>query len=403
MSRRWLAFLMVVLVASPVYGPRLLAQSTLTPVAQGAAQPVLQLWSFGEGVRTGAGTTMTAASQLAVPLGGRFDLSGRRIALHVDGALIHATVSERDSLGAPVRRSLTGITDLRTRIVWRLAGDRLALTAGANLPVGTTGLDGEQARVLQVVGAPALEARVPVLGVGPATTIGLVAAAQRAGWAWAAGAAFERRAQYTPLDRAAVGGTSGFDLDPGDAIHLSMGGDGLVGPHRVSLTAALVLYSDDRLVFGPSGGAGEDASSTSIRLGPLVTAAGSWQVAAPRFRELTLGASLRHRGAFAGENGATVAGSSGQYFDVRTLGVLGPPGRIGIVLGADLLQQTGLPVDRGVIGAGLTGIAGTVGLDFVGDRRAFRPTVRVMAGSLRAGSGTVGITSVAIGGAIHAR
>lgn len=357
--------------------------------------PVLQTWSFGAPVPLDT-VHVRSATQLVVPVQVQTTFRTGWTA-SVTGALARGAIetTAADGTGATGTRRLDGLSDLRVRVTGPLRGDGLLLSLGLNLPTGAVGLDGQQTEALRVLGAPALDARSPVLGVGFGATAGLVAARQLGPWAWAAGAAFERRGSYSPIEATIAGGGSrSTQLDPGDVVHLSLGGDGLVGQHRMGVNLVVDLYGQDAVSIPVSTG---ELARERYQLGPTIGAAWQWQVAGTPFRDLVITASDRYRTAFTGPDGDTVEGSSGNYLDLGASGLLGAPGRRALALGVELRQHTGLSADRGFIGAGLTAVGATAGLVLPTARAEWRPWVRATTGQLRTATLSTTMTGLSVG------
>ena len=177
-------------------GASLQAQGSIAPSAEWRATPVFAMWHFGTAVTQPAGD-LTDVRQVAVPLNTRFQLQ-RRWTVDVGGAVSSSTVSLTTS-GTKRTLSLSGLSDLNVRLTGPLKGDALLLTAGVNIPTGSTELDGDATTVLQTVAAPALAMPVGALGLGFGGTVGVLGAREFGNWALALGASLEQRTEYTPV------------------------------------------------------------------------------------------------------------------------------------------------------------------------------------------------------------
>ena len=213
-----------------------------------------------------------------------------------------------------------------------------------------------------------------------------------AGWAWALGTSYELRGGYRPIE-ALVAGAGKPDLDPGDAVHVSLGTDGLVGPHRMSLTLSGDLYGKDQLTFDVGGG----DTKSSYTLGPSYGAEWQLQVAPGRFRELVVYAVDRYRTQFKDNDGDRVDGSSGNELDAGATGVVGTAGRTGILLGIDGRYHTGLSVDNTIATAAMRAFGATAGLSMDAGALAVRPFVRAQIGSIRNGGESASATGLSGG------
>ncbi len=254
--------------------------------------------------------------------------------------------------GAEQTAALSGISDVRFRASGRFLEDALIITAGINAPTGRTELDLEQRTALRVLAAPALGMGSVPVGAGPSGTLGLLTAHQVGDWALAAGVAYEYRGNYQPVAALAAGAPSA-DFRPGSVVRVSAGVDGLVGQHRLSVTAMGDVYQPDVLRAG--------RPVANVRLGPVLGGDVQLQVAAPRLRDFLVWSAARYRSNFS-RDGFTVENTNGMYFEggART-GI--PVGlRTDIVLGLDGRYHTGLAIDEGLPTSGVTSGTMTLGL-----------------------------------------
>ena len=358
------------------------AQEQLFPARTALSGPVFERWSFGAGLLQpsvdGGGTVeLHSASALSLPIGASVAF-GERWTLDLATSYSSGTVKLRapDPSSGAEEYSLSGLTDLRARLTTHVVSDNVLVTVGANLPTGQTSLDAEQYAALRVLTSPALALQSPALGTGLGATAGVVLARQVASWAWAFGASYELRRSYTPV--AFATGTPAPDENPGDAVHLTIGTDGVVGRSGMTVALTADLFTDDRLepnIGGESGGAGS-SPAVSTRLGPIFTADWQLRVAAPRMRELTLYAIDRYRTPY-DRNGAQVEESSGNYLDagVRAVFPLSPATGLLSILNAR--HQTGLKSDSTLATAATAGVGLTVGLAHAfGGGYSLQPFVR---------------------------
>ena len=357
MSAR-IALLALALAALPAVTA---AQDRRSP-AVAAASPLLEHWSFGDGIRQrfgGGDVVVRSATQwsiplsLAIPIGTRWtaDISGAYASGEVQLASFDSTLRTDSYV-------LSGMTDVKLRLVGRLVGDNVLVTVGANVPTGETTLDQESLSALAVLAAPALRLQSPALGLGPGGTVGLVLARPIGGWAWALAGSYEHRGSYAPI-AALVAGAPDPTLDPGEVVHVSLGADGLIGQHGLTLSLTGDLYSSDafstRAATGPT-------SRTVIRLGPTGSAELQLRIAAPRLRELSVYAVDRYRSSYK-QDGRTVAGSSGNQLDAGARAVVPLSRTMGLMLGLDARHHTGLDVDDALATAAYAGAGGAIGLD----------------------------------------
>ena len=143
------------------------------------------------------------------------------------------------------------------------------------------------------------------MGLGRAATAGVVLARHVAGWAWAFGGSYELRSGSTPL--VISSGLPALDFNPSDAIHLTLGTEGLVGAHAMTVGLSADIFSDDDYSSD-----GQPITSARTRLGPILT--GEWQLrlATPRLRELVVYVTDRYRTKYS-RAGTKIPESSANY------------------------------------------------------------------------------------------
>lgn len=353
--------------------------------------PVWQSWSFAkriplDSIRVGGVTQISAPFSVFAPLGARWSAT-------VDGAVASSTLDATSGSGK-VTRSFTGLTDLRVRATGQLIGDALRVTFGVNVPTGTSDLSPVQNDVIRVTAAPALNAHVPIYGTGFGATAGLVYARFIGAWAWALGASVEKRGQYAPLDAQIAGADARTELDPGGALHFSLGGDGLVGGNRLLLGVVSDFYGEDQLRRALAGGA---SITQRFQLGPTISIGAALEIKSERFRDLTLRVNERYRAGFTDSSGTSVSGSSGNYLDIGMSGLRGAPNRPSLLLGVNARHHTGLPIDKGLIGAGLTAAAVTVGAVIPTAGLTYTAHAELSMGSVKTQLVTSGMTSLTLG------
>ncbi|GEM_PF-834431 len=353
--------------------------------------PAFQSWSFAKDVPLDS-IRVSGASQVAVPFSVEIPLR-MRWTVSITGAVSSSRLTAQDSARS-ITRSFSGLSDTRVRATGRLLTDALRLTVGLNLPTGAVNLSPEQNDVIRVTAAPALDARVPIAGTGLGGTLGLVYARTIGQWGWAFGAGVEQRGTYAPLEAQIAGVGSRTELDPGGALHVSAGADGLLGQNRLSLGVVADVYGKDQLHL-TSGS--RTPTTQQYQLGPTVSVAAALAVNNSRIRDLVLRINERYRSGFKNGNGDAVDGSSGNYLEFGASGLLGTPDRLSLLLGLSVRQHSGLPVDEGLIGAGLTAVGATVGVSIPRATIEWRPTLQVSIGSLKTERVTTGMTALAVG------
>jgi len=331
-------------------------------------------------------------SQLSLPLGVVVPL-GERWTFDVSGAYAIGRVQLTDSAGDNGRTlELDGPTDVKMRLVGRLIGDALILTLGLNAPTGLTRLGNDEVQALRLLGAPPLRIPSPTLGSGLGATAGLVVAHQFGEWALATGATYETRATYTPIDAAVAGLSSTTELDPSDAVHLSLGADRLFGEHRLSFLTIYDVYGKDRLTLTQPGGG--SAITGHYQLGPTISTMALLELGIPGMREMSIAVIDRYRTSYRGRDGLTVSGSSGNQLDVRLRAHFGEPRRLGWWIGGDARFDTGLDVDNSLATAAMSAGGGSLGLSIPLGAVDLEPAIRASIGSIDTGASSATATGL---------
>ena len=372
------------------------AQETLLPSTSWGLAPIVSGWVFLTPIAQASGSVRGVA-QVAVP----FRVSARlgdSWTLDVSGAATQSTLlldnkggnggsggNGSGSGGSNVTQlNLTGLADVKLRVSTSIgSGGGLLLTAGLNVPAGTTGLNVDQTFVLQAIGAPALRFPVGSLGIGPGATVGFAAAREYGDWALAFGGSVEERAEYTPIEIALSQGKSDTKVAPGAAIHVTVGGDRPLGENRLSLLLVADAYAKDQLTLTSDGGTG---STTSYKLGPQVTGIAQLDMAGQRWREANLNLSVRYRSQFSDATGASVSGSSGSYVEASFAGVRGGPTGKGFVFGVDGRYHSGLTFTDALVGAAVTAGGITLGGEFPAGATMFRLAMHAQYGTFDTGT-----------------
>lgn len=384
--------------------PAARAQATSDPDARGpsvldrvngTAGATYQRWTFGTPVEQGT-QRVTGASQVVLPFTVRV-ARGERWAFDASGALTRGEALFAGGGSA----LLAGPTDVRLRATGRLRGDHLLLTLGLNLPTGRVGLDVDELSALQVVGAPALAFAAPALGMGLGATAGIVAAAEGpGGWAYAAGASVERRTTYTAAELSVADVRTPADVRPGQALHLSLGADRVIGAGRLALFAVGDLFGGDEIRVRTTGYAYE---RSRYRLGPTLTVGARAELAVPRFQRVTATVTDRFRAKFEDADGNAVDGSNGNALELALAGVLGAPDARAVVLGLHGRLDTGLAVDDRLVTAAARLVGASVGVAIPWRGLTATPTLRASVGSLDLGPASTSARELSLGLTIDAR
>ncbi len=391
----------MVAVANPVQ-----AQGTLVGRGTASVGPVAEWAQFGDGIvqpsLVGSDSArVKSARQWSVPFALIYPF-GDRVTVDLAGTYTAGEVT-LDGTDAALGKStyeLRGMSDLRLRATTHLVGDNVLFTLGATLPTGTTELNREELSALRVLAAPALGFQAPGVGLGPGGTAGLVLARQMGAWAWALAGSYEIRGTYSPIS-AFTAGLPAADYDPGDAVHLSLGTDGLIGQHAMTFTVSTDIFTKDELSL-PSGSGGNMPPIAAVQMGPVYGADWQLHVGTTAFRELSFYVSDRYRTKYE-LNGTAVDGSSGNYLDAGLRSVR-PLGRnTDFLAGLQFRHQTGLDADRTLATAAALSGGLTLGLSRVVGVLIVQPFVRAQVGTVDSGGERVTLTGMGGGLAIGAR
>jgi hypothetical protein len=387
-SRRSIAGIVAVAFALEGAG----AQGRIPRTTGVALEPTFFSWSFATPLDHDS-ARVKSLSQIALPFSVVVPL-GDRWTLDASGAYTTGTVKLEDESGNDAGSlDLNGPTDVKLRVVGRVAGDAVLLTLGVNAPTGLTKLDETEVVALRAIGAPVLHMPAPTLGSGFGASAGVVFAREVGSWALAFGTSYELRSSYTALEAEIAGGAATTDLDPSDVTHVSLGADRLVGAHRLSLLATGDVFGDATLRLQSGGGEAEG----TYKLGPAISFLALLELGVPGLRELSFAIIDRYRSSYRGLDGATASGSSGNAIEFMGRLRTGGPGRIGFVVGADAWMDTGLEVDNSIATAATTAAGLLVGVSIPTGSYALEPFVRANFGNVDTGPRSSSVSGLGFG------
>jgi hypothetical protein len=374
--------------------PRAMAQEPLLPSASWVAAAAGAAWHFSTPITQAAGA-VTDVQEIAIPLSLRTVFGDGRWTLDASGAGVSGAVRFAAAGGTARTISLSGATDVRARLNWMLGDSRTMLTAGLTLPTGTTGLNGDQTAVLEMISAPGLTMPVAALGLGLGGTLGVVTARDVGSWSIAVGGSVEQRTEYTPIELAVAAGSASTRINPGTAAHLTVGAHRAVGDDRLSLLVVGDVYQRENVnVLAPDGASG----LSNFQLGPQVSAIVLLDIAASSWREAQLSFGARYRSAFADATGARVPQSDGSYLEASVTGVHGGPTGVGFLMGAEGRYHTGLRFSDALAGATVAAVGAMAGIEVPTDATLLRLALRARYGQFDTGtsrSNGVGLSLVA--------
>lgn len=353
----------------------------------GLRQSSEEAGTAADSLRLRSARQLTIPVTAAVPLGDVWTLDVTSV--YASGVASYEVAGARGRATA----TLSGVSDVRVRATGRFGGDALVLTLGANAPTGRSRLDAEQLTAVRVLAAPALALSAPPVGAGGSATVGVLTARRAGGWAVAAGASYELHDAYSPIAALETGG-SATSFRPGDVMRASFGADGLVGRHRLSLSASGDFFGSDRV----RGGATADGPSR-VRLGPVLAADAQLYLAVPGVREAVVWGASRWRASFA-RDGVRVTGSRGTYLDGGTRVVAPLGARTDLLAAIDGRWQSGLAFDDALLTAQASAGAATFGIARRIGGVTLQPFARAQVGHVRASAlasapfagGSLGVT-----------
>ena len=262
------------------------------------------------------------------------------------------------------------------------------------------GLNADETTALQAISAPALRMPLGSFGSGGGATVGLIRAFEGDDWAVAIGASIEQRTEYSAIALALASGKSETKIAPGTAAHVTFGVDRSLGESRLSALIVGDVFSKDKVKLT---GAGTTDQTNGYQLGPQVTATTSLDFGASGWRESAISVAVRARSQFSDSSGAKVAGSSGTYLEAAIGGVRGGNYGAGFIIGADARWHSGLKFTDALVGAAVTAVGVTIGLERAGESTRTRFFVHPQYGSFDTGTAKTTGIGVTIGFTVSAR
>ena len=184
--------------------------------------------------RLGAPANETV-SQLAIPLFVSMPLSSH---LTVD---IGTSYARSLSTGDNGRSELNGLTDTQVRGNLTLGSDYVVLTAGLNLPTGTSGVTLDQFAVASRIANDFLAFPIANMGTGFAGTGGIAVARPLGDWNLGLGAAIRRATSYEPFNIP----SQSLTFTPGNEYRMRVGVDRLVGSGRLAFGLTVSKFGED--------------------------------------------------------------------------------------------------------------------------------------------------------------
>lgn len=338
-------------------------------------------WSFGDSLfePVDSDLRIVRAGQVSFPVILSMPL-GPNFGLDISGGYAWGAVEIEAPDGERAGYFLYGPSDTRVRATVRLAGDHLMLVGGFTASTGSTSLDQIELGALRVLAAPALNFSPMQLGAGGGGNGGIVLTKDISAWAFAAGGSYEVRGKYNPLD-AITTGAPVPDYDPGQAVHVTLAGNGPAGSARMTLSASADFYTDDQV-------SANGTPLSTVKVGPTFGGFGQIDFGGSRFREFVLFISDRYRSSYQ-VNGQSIAESSGNYFTAGLRSSYPLSRAVDFTTGAEVRQQSGIKAEQSIATASSTTFGLNLGLAFRAGASSFTPFIGGQVGQLDPGTGSV--------------
>jgi hypothetical protein len=185
--------------------------------------------------------------QIAFPV---FVIAPITSTLSVDVGSAFAMVSmEREALdgsGNPitVKSELSGLTDTQIRANYTFGQDLVVVTAGVNVPTGSSTVAPEELEAATLIGSDFLTFPISGFGSGLGFTGGIAVARPMGSWNLGFGASMRHSMEYEPGFRTSTGASMKFQ--PGDEYRARVGADRPFGTGRVTLGFTFSKFGDDK-------------------------------------------------------------------------------------------------------------------------------------------------------------
>lgn len=184
----------------------------------------------------------TKISEFALPLFVLLPVN-EHLSFDVGTSYAHSEVDRTDA-GTKTTSSISGITDTQVRGNYVLGNDFVVLTAGVNLPTGTSTVTQQQQLAGGLIGSDFLAFPISSMGTGFGGTGGLALARPIGDWNLGLGLSARRSARYDPF--AATGGQA-LHYQPGNEYRVRAGVDRALGTGRASLGFTYSTFGNDNL------------------------------------------------------------------------------------------------------------------------------------------------------------
>ena len=192
-----------------------------------------ELWSSVEyrSWKRDMGDTTQTISQFSFPMVLKLPLT-RNLAFDMIGSTALSSAGDG---------SLSGIRDVKTRVVAMLADDTIMFTAGMNLPSGKSELDSEETVVSSLLSDKAMGFRYNRLGEGLDISVGAGTAKSFGPLVLGAGVGYLLKGEYEYLE------AENSKYNPGDQINATGGMDLLLDPLLLRTDLTYTIHQSDTI------------------------------------------------------------------------------------------------------------------------------------------------------------
>jgi hypothetical protein len=186
-------------------------------------------------------------SQIAVPV---FVLMPVMPSLTIDigtsFAMVHHERITTDASGNPVtvESELSGLTDTQLRANYSIIPQMLVLTAGVNIPTGSSTVEPDAVDAASFIGSDFLTFPVSSFGTGLGFTGGLAYARPVGSWNFGAGVSLRQATEYEPFKDAT--GTA-VKFTPGSEYRARLGVDRPFGTGRMAFGLTFSKFGEDKV------------------------------------------------------------------------------------------------------------------------------------------------------------
>jgi hypothetical protein len=181
-------------------------------------------------------------SEMAVPIFVSVPVISH-LTFDVGTAFANVKLTRTNSDSSVTESSASGITDTQLRANYSLANDLVVVTAGVNVPTGSSTITPNQLDAATRIGSDFLSFPVSGLGSGLGFTGGAAVARSLGSWNVGLAGSVRQSSEYTPFRDAA---DSAVTFTPGPEMRLRFGVDHPYGNGHVSIGVMMFRFGDDK-------------------------------------------------------------------------------------------------------------------------------------------------------------